>query len=76
MFIVGLIIGFCLGALVMNVYLKDERKERYNAEERALIHFRKLNDIEYILKNSDNKKENYFITLDKIKRVITSDQTR
>ena len=51
-------------------------KERDDAEDRALTHFRKLNNIEYILKNSDKKKENYFITVDKIKRVITSDQTR
>ena len=76
MFILGLIGGFCLGALVMNDYLEEEKKERYGAEERALTHFRKLNNIEYILKNSDKKKENYFITVDKIKRVITSDQTR
>lgn len=49
---------------------KELRAERENAEMRALTHFQKLNQIEVILKNADFKKEMYYVTLDKIKRVI------
>lgn len=49
---------------------KELRAELENAEMRALTHFQKLNQIEVILKNADFKKEMYYVTLDKIKRVI------
>ena len=49
---------------------KELRAEPENAEMRALTHFQKLNQIEVILKNADFKKEMYYVTLDKIKRVI------
>ena len=70
-FILGLIISFIC---VMNDVNKVE-DERHNAELRALTHFRKLFKIEQIIKESDDKKENHFITIDKIKEVISSDQT-
>lgn len=70
MLILGLITGLVLGALLMNLVVEEERKLRYEAEERAVTHFRKLNNIEHILKVSNKKKENYFITLDKIKREL------
>ena len=49
---------------------KELRAELENAEERAVIHFRKLNQIEMILKNADKNHEMYYETLYKIKRVI------
>ena len=52
---------------------KKELKEQLEeAETRAVIHFNKVNKIENILRNSEVVKENYFETLDKIKRVIYS----
>ncbi len=51
---------------------KDLRNQLEEAERRAAIHFTKVNRIENILKKSDETKENYFITLNKIKEVITS----
>ena len=51
---------------------KDLRNQLEEAETRAVIHFTKLNKIENILKQSEITKENYFETLDKIKRVISS----
>ena len=49
---------------------KDLRNQLEEAERRAAIHFTKVNRIENILKKSDETKENYFITLNKIKEVI------
>ena len=49
---------------------KDLRNQLEEAELRAVTHFNKVNKIEHILKSSDVTKENYFVTLDKIKKVI------
>lgn len=49
---------------------KQLREEAENAELRAVTHFQKLNKIEQILKQADFKKEMYYETLEKIKRVI------
>lgn len=49
---------------------KDLRNQLEEAETRAVTHFSKVNRIENILKYSEATKENYFITLDKIKKVI------
>ncbi len=49
---------------------EDLRKQLEEAETRAVTHFNKVNKIEHILKSSDVTKENYFVTLDKIKKVI------
>jgi hypothetical protein len=54
---------------------KSLREQLEEAETRAVIHFTKLNKIENILKQSEITKENYFETLDKIKRVISSNTT-
>ena len=51
---------------------KDLKEQLEEAETRAVIHFSKVNKIENILKHSDETKENYFITLNKIKKVIFS----
>lgn len=49
---------------------KQLREEAENAELRAVTHFRKLNQIEIILKNADEKHEMYYETVQKIRRVI------
>jgi hypothetical protein len=54
---------------------KSLREQLEEAETRAVIHFTKLNKIENILQQSEITKENYFETLDKIKRVISSNTT-
>lgn len=51
---------------------KDLKEQLEEAETRAVTHFNKVNEIELILLHADNTKENYFITLDKIKKVIFS----
>ena len=51
---------------------KDLKEQLEEAETRAVTHFSKVNRIENNLKNSEETKENYFITLDKIKKVIFS----
>lgn len=49
---------------------KDLRNQLEEAETRAVTHFNKVNKIENILKKSEETKEKYFITLNKIKEVI------
>lgn len=54
---------------------KELKKDAELAEERAAIHFRKVNQIEIILKNADKTHEMYYETLYKIKRVIFPNTT-
>lgn len=54
---------------------KELKKDAELAEERATIHFRKVNQIELILKNADRTHEMYYETIDKIKRVIFTNTT-
>ncbi len=49
---------------------KELKDELVNAEERATIHFRKLNQIENIIKSADKNHEMYYETVRKIKNVI------
>lgn len=49
---------------------KDLRNQIVEAETRAVTHFNKVRKIENILRTADITKENYFITLNKIKEVI------
>ena len=49
---------------------KDLRNQLVEAETRAVTHFNKVSKIENILRTADITKENYFITLNKIKEVI------
>lgn len=46
------------------------KAERDNAEERATIHFRKLNRIENIIKEGEKNKDPYFNIVDKIKEEL------
>ena len=54
---------------------KQLREGWENAELRAVTHFRKLNEIENILKRADRTHEKYFETVDKKKRVIFTNTT-
>ena len=54
---------------------KQLREGLENAELRAVTHFRKLNEIENILKRADSTHEMYYETVDKIKRVIFTNTT-
>lgn len=54
---------------------KQLRKECENAETRAVTYFRKLNEIETILKRADMTHEMYYETVNKIKRVIFTNTT-
>ena len=49
---------------------KDLRNQLVEAETRAVTHFNKVSKIESILRIADITKENYFITLNKVKEVI------
>ena len=54
---------------------KQLKVDAENAEKRAVTHFQKIDKIERILKHADYTKEMYFVTLDKIKRVIFPNTT-
>ena len=54
---------------------KELEQELENAEERAVTHFRKLNAIEKILKESDKTKEPYADTLIKLKELVYNNHT-
>lgn len=54
---------------------KQLRKECENAETRAVTYFKKLNEIETILKRADMTHEMYYETVNKIKRVIFTNTT-
>lgn len=51
---------------------KELKEELENAELRAVTHFRKLQKIEYAIKEADINKEIYAITIEKIKRVLAN----
>lgn len=73
--LVGVIIGMTLMTLTASSKIGEIEDERYNAEHRALIHFRKLQAIERILNKAEETKEPAVFIVDKIKEVITSDET-
>lgn len=74
MFILGILLGIVIGMFIIALLSVDTIKqydnERYNAENRALIHFRKLQDIERILEKAKETKEPAVFIVDKIKEVI------
>lgn len=74
-----LIIYILVRESIYRAELEEETDVAVNAEERAKIHFRKLNKIENLIKEEQNKPlylRNNFSLVRKIKEVITSDQTR
>ena len=74
MFILGMILGIVIGmfiiVLISENSLNEEIKEHYNAELRAITHFRKLQSIERIINTSEATKEPAVFIVDKIKEVI------
>lgn len=46
------------------------KEEIIDAETRAITHFKKLYEIEQIINQSDQNKELYVTTIEKIKKVI------
>lgn len=74
-FLMGAIIGMSLISLISEDRINELEEERFNAEVRALTHFRKLFAIENIIKKDEEKHEFITETMKKIKEVITSDQT-
>lgn len=49
---------------------KDKLKNKEIVEIRTTFFARKIKEIEDIIKNSEESKENYFITFEKIKNVL------
>lgn len=49
---------------------KDKLKNKEITEIRTTFFARKIKEIEDIIKNSEESKENYFITFEKIKNVL------
>ncbi len=74
MFIIGMLLGIVMGMFIIALLsidtIKQYDNERYNAENRALIHFRKLQAIERILEKAKETKEPAVFIVDKIKEVI------
>lgn len=74
-----LIIYILVRESIYRAELEEETDVAVNAEERAVMHFRKLNKVENLIKEEQNKplyERNNFKLVSKIKEVITSDQTR
>lgn len=74
-----LIIYILVRESIYRAELEEETDVANNAEERAKIHFRKLYEIEYLIKEEEKKpmyNRNFIALNSKIKEVITSDQTR
>ena len=73
--LVLIFIVMSLMALAVSNKISEIEDERYNAEHRALIHFRKLQAIERILNKAEETKEPAVFIVAKIKEVINSDET-
>lgn len=78
--IIGILISYIVvrESIVQN-QIKKLEEERNNSELRAVTHFRKINEVENLIKEEEKKpiyRRNNFVLERKIKEVITSDQTR
>lgn len=77
--VIGILIVYILvRESIYRAELEEETDVAVNAEERAKIHFRKLNKIENLIKeeSKDLKDKNSYSLIRKIKEVIISDQTK
>lgn len=52
---------------------KQLREERENAEKRAVTHFRKLNQIESIIRIEEEKRTPTVHIVEKIKKILVND---
>lgn len=83
-FILLAIIGILLAYIIIRetlvqAQIKELEEDCNNAELRAVTHFRKVNKIENLIKEEQKKpiyNRNNFTLVNKIKEVITSDQTK
>ena len=71
----GTLIGMFLVAIIRMGQIDDIIEQGYNAEYRALTHFRKLFRIENTIREAEKNKTPSVIVLDKIKEVINDDQS-
>lgn len=69
-FTAGTLVGMVLIATVRMGQIDDIMEQGYNAEYRALIHFRKLFKIENIIRQAEKDKTPAVIVLDKIKKEV------
>lgn len=78
--IIGILIAYIvIRETIVQEQIKELEENNLNAELRAVTHFRKVNTIENLIKEEENKpmyNRNFIQLNSKIKEVITSDQTR
>lgn len=78
--IIGILIAYIvIRETIMQEQITELEENNLNAELRAVTHFRKVNTIENLIKEEENKpmyNRNFIQLNSKIKEVITSDQTR
>ena len=74
-FILGIFLGMIAIAITSMGSINESQEQAYNAEYRALTHFRKLFKIENIIRQAEKDKTPAVIVLDKLKEVITDDQS-
>ncbi len=78
--IIGILIAYIVvRESIVQVQIKELEKKSNNSELRAVTHFRKINEVENLIKEEQRKplyERNNFKLVSKIKEVITSDQTR
>lgn len=78
--IIGILIAYIvIRETIVQKQIKELEEDRNNSELRAVTHFRKINEVENLIKEEQKKpiyNRNNFTLVSKIKEVITSDQTR
>lgn len=78
--IIGILIAYIvIRETIVQAQIKELEEDRNNSELRAVTHFRKINEVENLIKEEQKKpiyNRNNFTLVSKIKEVITSDQTR
>lgn len=78
--IIGILIAYIvIRETIVQAQIKELEEDCNNAELRAVTHFRKINEVENLIKEEQKKpiyNRNNFTLVSKIKEVITSDQTR
>lgn len=77
---IGILIVYILvRESIYRAELEEKTDVAINAEERAVMHFRKLNEIDNLIKEEQSRPlylRNNFSLVSKIKEVIISDQTK